>query len=181
MDPGQGLELGLAGDLANEALAEFTSLGMLSLSMPTNGGTFDNINISMTSPPMISADPADGKMRLFLGDMKMEFTLVGTPVADAYLNAKVDLSIATANNGYGVAVQLGTPDINVDIGTDIPNATHLEDADLSKAVQLSLGSQIASVSALLGGIPLPQVAGLVLTNVSVVADDGYVMVQATLK
>ena len=181
MTPGDGLQMGLADDLVNEALAEFTAIGMLKLSMPTNGGTFDNIDIDMTTPPMMSADPADGKMRLFLGDMKMTFTLAGQPVGEAMLNAKVDLAIATANNGFGVAVQLGTPDINVDVVTDVANATHLSDDDLSSAVKLSLGSQIASVSALLGAIPLPSVAGLQMTNVSVVADDGYMMVQATLK
>lgn len=179
--PGDGLVLGLADDLANEALAEFTALGMLKLSMPTQGGSFDNINIDVTQPPMISADPADGKMRLFLGDMKLTFTNQGTPVADAYLNAKVDLAIASVDNGNAVAVQLGTPDIQVDVANDIPNATHLEDEDLSSAVKLSLGSQIGSVSALLQGIPLPSVAGLQLSNVSVMADDGYVMVAATLK
>jgi hypothetical protein len=178
--PGQGLTLGLADDLANEALAEFTALGMLKLSMPTNGGAFDSISIDMTTPPMISADPADGEMRLFLGDMKLTFTNAGTPVADAYMNAKVDLKIASVDNGNAVAVQLGTPTLNVDVGNDIPNATHLEDADLSTAVQLSLGSQIASVSALLAGIPLPSVAGLHLSNVSVLSDSGYVMVNATL-
>jgi hypothetical protein len=178
--PGQGLTLGLADDLANEALAEFAALGMLKLSMPTPGGAFDNVNLDMTSPPMISADPTDGKMRLFLGDVKMTFTLQGTPVADAYLNAKVDLAIASVDNGNAVAVQLGTPTINVDVGNDIPNATHLEDADLSTAVQLSLGSQISTITPLLAGIPLPSVAGLQLSNVSVMADDGYVMVQATL-
>ena len=62
----------------------------------------------------------------------------------------------------------------------IDNATRLDDKDLANAVQLSLNAQIASVSALLGAIPLPQVAGITLTNVSVGADNGYVMVKATL-
>ena len=83
MTPGDGLTMGMADDLANEALAELTALDLLTISMPTPGGSFDNINLSMTTPPMISADPADGKMRLFLGDMKMEFTLIGHPVAVA--------------------------------------------------------------------------------------------------
>ncbi len=181
MTPGDGLTMGMADDLANEALAELTALDLLTISMPTPGGSFDNINLSMSTPPMISADPADGKMRLFLGDMKMEFTLVGQPVAVAYMNAKVDLAVATANNGYGVAIQLGTPDLNVDVDTTVPNATHLEDADLSQAVKLGLGAQLASVTALLGGIPLPQVEGLVMQDVSVGGDAGYVMINATLK
>ena len=47
------------------------------LTMPAQGGTFDGTEIAMTSPPMISADPADGKMRLVLPDMMATFTLPG--------------------------------------------------------------------------------------------------------
>jgi len=180
MTPGSGLEMGIADDFANEALAQATALGLLNINMPEQGGSFDSLNLSATVPPMISADANDGKMKLVLGDMKLTFMQGGTAVGEAFLNATVDLQIAPANNGYGVAIQLGTPNINVDIGDDIPNATRLEDADLTKAVQLSLGAQIASVSALLGGIPLPTVANITMTNVSMGADDGYVMVKATL-
>ena len=180
MDPGQGLELGIADDFANEALAQATALNLLDLSMPVNGGTFDSIQLSATIPPMISANSPDGKMKLILGDMKLEFLQGGNVVGQAYLNASVDHAIAPANNGYAVAIQLGTPNIAIDVDDSIPNATHLEDADLSKAVQLSLGSQIATVSALLGGIPLPSVANITLTNVSVDGNQGYVMVKASL-
>jgi 5-oxopent-3-ene-1,2,5-tricarboxylate decarboxylase/2-hydroxyhepta-2,4-diene-1,7-dioate isomerase len=44
-----------------------------------------------------------------------------------------------------------------------------------------VGGQIASVSKLLAGIPLPQVAGLQMRNLSVSADDGYVMVKGELE
>ena len=180
MQPGNGIQMGIADDFANEALAQATALNLLNLSMPVAGGTFDSIQLSATVAPMISANASDGTMKLVLGDMKLQFMQGGTAVGLAYLNATVDLAIAPANNGYGVAIQLGTPVINVDVSDDIANATHLEDADLAKAVQLSLGAQIASVSALLGGIPLPTIANITMTNVSMGADNGYVMVKATL-
>jgi hypothetical protein len=44
-----------------------------------------------------------------------------------------------------------------------------------------LSAQIASISKLLAGIPLPQVAGLQMRNLSVGADDGYVMVKGQLE
>ena len=181
LDPGDGLQLGLADDLANEALSELTATGLLNLSLPEQGGTFDSATLTATSPPMISADPADGKMRLVLPDMMMTFTSQGTPVAKAALNAKIDLAISPAQGGSSVAIDLGTPDISVDVLGDVQNQTQLSDDDLSKAVQLGLGGQISSISALLKGIPLPQVAGLTLTNTSVSASDGYVMVKTTVQ
>jgi hypothetical protein len=180
MNPGNGLQIGLADDLANSVLSQVVATGLLNLSIPAHGGSFDGTQIAMTSPPMISADPADGKMRLFLPDMMATFTHQGTPVAKAAINAKVDLKVSPSNNGAGVALELGQPTIHVDVLDEVENVTMLTSRDLGTAVELALGSQIASISALLGAIPLPAMAGLQLKNVSVGSDDGYVMLKGTL-
>lgn len=181
LDPGKGFQLGLSDDLANQMMAQAGALGLLNLGMPAAGGTFDKADMQMTLPPMISADPADGKMKVILGDMLATFTYQGAPVGKAAINASIDLKIEPANNGYGVAVQLGKPEIHVTVLDDIANATRLEDEDLEKAVEVCLTAQIASISKLLAGIPLPQVAGLQMRNLSVGADDGYVMVKGELE
>jgi hypothetical protein len=181
LDPGQGFQLGLADDLANQMMAQAGALNLFNLAMPAAGGTFDNAEIQMTLPPMISADPADGKMKVILGDMMSTFTYQGTPVGKAAVNAVIDLKIESANNGYGVAVQLGKPQIFVTVVDDIANVTRLEDEDLAKSVEVCLTAQIASISKLLAGIPLPQVAGLQMRNLSVGSDDGYVMVKGVLE
>jgi len=182
MDPGQGMQIGLADDLANEMLSQLVATGLLNLSMPANGGTFDATSIAMTSPPMISADPTDGQMRLILPDMMATFTMKGAPVAKAAINAKVDLEITPANaNDYAVAIKLGKPTIEVDVLDDISNQTEFSNKDLSTAVELSLDAQIASISALLGSIPLPAMAGLQMKDLSITADDGYVMMKGTLQ
>ena len=181
LDPGDGFQIGLADDLANQMMGQAGALGLLNLHMPAAGGTFDNANIEMTLPPMISADPADGKMKVILGDMLATFTYQGTPVGKAAINAVIELKIEPANNGYGVAVQLGQPEIHVTVLEDIANATSLQDEDLARSVEVCLQAQIASISKLLTGIPLPQVAGLQMRNLSVGADDGYVMVKGDLE
>jgi hypothetical protein len=183
MDPGQGLMIGLADDLANSMVSQLVATGMLNLSLPAQGGTFDKTEIAMTSPPMISADPADGTMKLVLPDMKATFTNGGTPAGRAWINAVVDLKITPALNGFGVNIQLGKPVIHANADeSEIPNQTLMSDEDLGKAVELCLDSQLASISALLGSIPLPAMpAGIVLKDMSVMSDDGYVMVKGTLQ
>lgn len=182
MDPGDGLMMGLADDLANSLLSQVVATGLLNINMPAQGGTFDGTLISMTSPPMISGDPADGMMHLVLPDMTSTFTLQGRPVGKAAINATLDLKISPANNGYGIAIELGKPEIHANVLDDIPNETLLADADLGKAVELALDSQIASITALLGSIPLPTLpAGLTMRNLSVSSDDGYVMMAGTLE
>jgi hypothetical protein len=183
MDPGQGLMIGLADDLANSMVSQLVATGMLNLAMPAQGGTFNKTEISMTSPPMISADPADGQMKLILPDMMATFTQDGTPVGRAAVNAKVSLKITPAIGGYGVAIELGKPEIHANtVEDEIPNHTMMTDEDLGKAVELCLDSQITSISALLGSIPLPAMpAGITLKDMSVTSDDGYVMVKGTLQ
>ncbi|MBL9013077.1 MAG: hypothetical protein JNL83_02810 [Myxococcales bacterium] len=181
MDPGNGMILGLADDLANEMLAELHATGLLNLHMPAEGGTFDNTNISMSLPPVISADPADGKLKLVLGDMIATYTNAGHPVAKAAINATVDLKIVPASNGYGVALQLGKPTAKVTILDDIANETRLLDKDLSLATEACLAAQIESISKLLVNIPLPAVAGLQMRNMSLGSDDGYVMLKGDIE
>ncbi|HWU85825.1 MAG TPA: hypothetical protein VN253_01015, partial [Kofleriaceae bacterium] len=177
LDPGTGFHIGLADDLANEMLSEAASLGLFNLSLAKPAGVFDTVNIGMTLPPMISADPADGSMKVVLGDMTATFTKSGTPVAKAAVNARIDLKINTAANGYGVALELGKPVLHVNTLDDIANETRFSDDDLARTVEAGLQGQIESISKLLVNIPLPQVAGLQMRNLSVGADDGYVMVK----
>jgi hypothetical protein len=181
MNPGTGMQLGIADDLANSMLSQFVAIGMLNLAIPETGGSFDGAAMAMTSPPMISADPADGKMRLVLPDMMATFTNGGTPVAKAAINATVDLQIQPANGGFGVGIVLGTPTINVDVLDDIANVTHYTNEDLETSVKIGLDAQIASITALLGGIPLPAMAGIQMKDMSVTGSDGYVMVKGALQ
>jgi hypothetical protein len=182
MDPGNGMMLGLADDLANSMLSQVSATGLLNLHMPQAGGTFDGSEIHPTSPPMISADPATGMMRLVLPDMISTFTLGGHPVGKAAINAVVELKIAPAGNGYGIAIELGKPVIHANVLDDIANHTMLTDRDLGKAVELALDSQLASIAALLGSVPLPTMpAGLVMKDLSVSSDDGYVIMKGTLQ
>ncbi len=181
LDPGDGFQIGLADDLANQMMGQAGAIGLLNLEVPASGGTFDNSSLAMSLPPMISADPADGRMKVILGDMFITFTSHGTPVGKAAISAKIDLKIESANNGYGVAIQLGTPEIFVTVLDDIENATLLQDEDLARSVEICLQAQISSISKLLTGIPLPSVAGLQMRNVSVGADNGYVMVNGAFE
>ncbi|MGE0395583.1 MAG: hypothetical protein AB7T06_02570 [Kofleriaceae bacterium] len=181
LDAGQGFAMGLADDLANEMMAEVKAIGLLNLHMPAEAGSFNETAMEMTLPPLLSADPADGKMKVIIGDMITTYMDHGTPVGRAAINASIDLQIVPASNGYGVAIQLGTPTAHVDVLDDIANATRLSNEDLANATEVSLNAQIAAISKLLVAIPMPSVAGLQMKNVSLGADDGYVMLKGEIE
>jgi hypothetical protein len=179
IDSSQGFTIGLADDLANQMIAQAHALGLLKLSMPASGATFDSTDIEMSLPPMISADPSDGKLRVVLGDMLVTFVDHGTPIGKAALNATIDLAIEPAANGYAVALKLGKPNISVNVIGD--NNTRMGDEDLEKATQFCLDAQIANISKLLVNIPIPSVAGLQMKNLSVGSDAGFVMVKGSFE
>lgn len=180
MNPGDGFQLGLADDLMNEMLSQFTAIGMLNLSQATSGGPFDTLQMAMTLPPTISADPSDGTMRVMIGDATATFMQGSTPIGQAAINAEIDMKVSPTNNGFGVAVDLGKPVIHVDIVEDkIPNMTRMEKSDLAHSVEVGMQAQIKSMSTLLGGIPLPAVAGLQMHDLSVGSETGYVMVKGS--
>jgi len=181
IDPGNGFSLGLADDLVNEMMAEMKETGLMNLAMPATGGTFDNTNIAMSLPPMVSADPADGKLKVILGDMIATYTDHGTPVAKAAINAAIELKVVPAANGYGVALELGKPTAKVTVMDDIANATRLTNEDLQLATEGCLQGQIATISKLLVNIPLPAVAGLQMRNMKLDSDDGYVMLKGDIE
>jgi hypothetical protein len=181
MDAGNGFQLGLSDDLANMMMTQAKEIGLLNLEMPAKGGTFDATAIEMTLPPMISADPASGKMRIVLGDMMATFKSHGAPVAKAAVNASIDLEVKPAGSGYAIAIELGKPQIKFNVLDDIGNESRMTDADLAAASEACLDAQIAHISALLVNIPLPSIAGLQMRNLSVGSDNGYVMVKGTFE
>lgn len=179
VNPANGFVFGLADDAANQLLAGFTAAGMLNLSQPVAGGSFDTAQIMATMPPMISADPKDGRMKVIAGDMMMTFTNQGMPVAKAALNLKIDLKVA--GTGSDIKVELGKPEVFVDILEDLPNITGFEAADLSRLTALVVDHQVKTIAELLGNVPIPAIGGLMVSNLTVSGDNGYVVIKGDMK
>ncbi|HEY4058316.1 MAG TPA: hypothetical protein VGM39_17005 [Kofleriaceae bacterium] len=178
---GDGLAIGLADDLGNMMLAEAKSINLLNMTLPATGGSFDSTAMEMTLPPVLSADPADGKMKVILGDVMVTYANHGTPVGRAALNASIDLKIEPTASGNGVAIKLGTPVAHVDVLDDIANTTRLDSESLSRATEVCLGAQVDAISQLLTNVPLPALAGVQMHNLSLQSDDGYLMLNADIE
>jgi hypothetical protein len=181
INAGQGFQIGLANNAANQLLAGVNAVGMINLSMAASGGTFDATAIKTTVAPMLATDPADGKMRIIVGDMMMDFKLGEKVQARAAVNVKVDLKVTSVGNGYGIALDLDKPQIFIDVLDDVANTTHYTPGDLSNIVTAAVQSQVDSMSKLLTQIPLPAIGGVQLRNLTIDSDSGYVMMGGTLQ
>jgi hypothetical protein len=168
LDAGGGLALGISDDLANDVLAQLAAKGLLNMQLP--GST---ARLTLTSPPMISPDPKDGKLRLVLPDMMI--MLGGTK--SLAVNVEIGLTVRSINDGTALAIDLGTPSIALDSLDDAPDTA----ASLAPAIQTTTNDQKGSILDMLQNIPLPKVAGFTLSNTQVTGGSGYVLVKTTLK
>jgi hypothetical protein len=177
MAVGTGVQVGLADDLVNEMLAEVHALKMLDIHMPLDLGVFDAADFKLAVPPMISANNADGSMRLVLGDMIASFTDHGKPVLNAAVNAQVDLEILRGSNAKEVAIEFGEIHLFVNVLDDSAMA---DGEDLAGAATVGIGVQLEALSQFLVTLPIPSVAGVTLDNIELRADSGYVLVSGNV-
>jgi len=179
MDPGHGVQLGLADDLVNELFAEVHALGLLDLSLQQDFGAFDAARLQLTMPPMLSANTSDGAMRLVIGDMIATFSRHGSTLVKAAVNAQVDLKIVPAADAQKVALQLGTLELQLNLLDGASDSTVNPD-DLQGAASDGIAIQLDSLSKLLITLPVPAVAGIQLENLSIGADSGYVVMSGQI-
>ena len=179
---GDGIGLGIADDLANDALAQLTASGLLNINLKQEGSTFTTAKLTATLPPTISADSTDGKLRVSIPDMMVTFLdSTGTPTARAAVNAQIPFAIKPADGGSSVAVDLGTPAIAIDAIDDLTGMTMPPESDFAQTITIGTNSQKGTMADLLKSIPLPKLGGITLSDVSVTGGAGYVLVKTTLE
>ena len=182
LSAGDGLGLGIADDLANDALAQLTAQGLLNLNLKQEGSDFTTAKVTATLPPTISADGDDGKLRVIIPDMMVTFLdPAGTPVSRAAVNAIIPLAIKPADGGSSVAIDLGTPSIAIDVLDDLTGITMPPESEFARTITLSTNAQKGSIAETLKSIPLPKLGGITLSDVSVNGANGYVVVKTNLK
>jgi hypothetical protein len=169
-----GIQLGLADDLVNELLAEVHALGLLDLQLAQDFSLFDQADIKLTLPPMISANSADGALRLVLGDMVASFKDQGKTLINAAINAQVDLEVLRGTKPEEIALQFGKVHLFVNV-LDPTAEDPLGNEDLSGAASAGINLQLDSLKKVLIKVPVPSVAGVTLDNLSLRADSGYVV------
>lgn len=176
-----GLALGVADDLANDALAQLTATGLLNLDLRQDGAEFSTARITATTPPAIAADGADGKLRVIVPDLMVTFLDHDQPVSRAAVNAEIPISISPAAGGSSIAIDLGTPAIAIDTLDDLTGLTMPPDSAFARTITLGAAGQQGSIAEVLKNIPLPKLGGITLSDASVGGDSGYVLARVKLQ
>ncbi len=173
----KGFALAISDDAANQLLASVTDAGLLSLTMPAPGGSFDSATITATLPPMVAADTETGKVHLIAGDLMMAFKYKDLEVAHVALSLTTEITAAPSAYG-GVALTVTRPKIYANV---LDNASGYNDDDQEEMIKLVIDSHVDLLSLLLGNIPLPAIAGVKMKDVGVEAGDGFIKVTGSLQ
>lgn len=172
LDPNaKGVQVALADDLVNQLLAETHQLGLLDLSLKQDFGFVDQADFKLSLPPMISADAADGSLKLTIGDMIATFKDKGSDVVSAAVNAQISLTVLPGAEKNQIALQFGEVDLSVNVLTD-PNS---DGSELMGIANTGISVQLKNVGEVMINVPVPTVAGLSLDNLSLHGDQGFVV------
>lgn len=174
---GEGFAIGLSDDAANQLLASVAASGVLSLTLPATGGTFDSATLSVSMPPMVSTDPAAGKIHILAGDMTMTFRQGQTEVSHVAVNLATAIS-AEASGFGGIKLTVDRPQVFADM---LDNTSGYGDDDQENMIKLVVDHQVEIMSILFGNIPLPAIAGVQMKDLKVGAGEGFIKVSGKLK
>lgn len=170
-----GIGLGISDDLINDALAQLTASGILDVTLPFDGGSFDTIQLSPGLAPMVNADGTDGRLNVLLPDMTAKFLEHGSVVTTAAVNAQIAVAVRPAGDGGSVVIDLGEASFAIDAAGDATSSS------FQAAIDLSAHDQTSSIQLTIGAIPLPKLGELTLSNVSLTADSGYLKALGTVR
>lgn len=176
-----GLALGIADDLANDALAQLTATGLLNLNLRQEGAEFTTAKITATLPPVIAADGTDGKLRVIVPDLMVTFLDHDQPVSRAAVNAEIPIAITPAAGGSSIAIDLGNPAIAIDVLDDLTGLAMPPESEFARTITLGAKDQQGAIKDLLSNIPLPKLGGITLSDASVGGGDGYVLARVKIQ
>ncbi|MEZ4365409.1 MAG: hypothetical protein R2939_03865 [Kofleriaceae bacterium] len=179
MSTASGFEMAMADDAANQLLSGFWAAGALAISMPVDGGAFDETAVNAMLPPMLSADPDSGALRLIVGDLGLRFNQGGATQAEVALNLVMDVTVEPGEKF--LELSLGEPEIHVDVVDGVANQTGFTDADLEAIIPLVVDHELHVLTPLIEAIPVPSIGGVSVVDLGIEGKNGYVTITGAMQ
>ncbi len=174
---GAGFELAVSDDTINQALSGFWSAGALSVRRAEPLGMYDGVVLEALLPPLVSA-AGDGSLRVAMGDLMVDFQAGGDTLTRVAFNLELTLRVEP-NPSYNGAARLtiGMDRLTANV---LSNSTGVADDQLETIFPGVARIMVDTLAPILGGIPLPSVYGISVTDLRVGGDQGYVTVAGDL-
>jgi hypothetical protein len=178
MNAGDGFEMAMADDAVNQLMTGFWAVGGMNMTMPMSVGGIDAVQLEAKLPPMIAASGTDGNLRIVVGDMIMTKLVDGVVYGKTAVNMEIEMAVDST--GRVMKLDVGEPEIHVDLMDDVPNLIGLTDDEEETILNASVHHMMETLGPLLQSIPLPTLGGVVLSDLDVKGVNGYVTITGTL-
>ncbi len=178
--------VGRADDTLNQLLSSLWSAGVFERELPVAGlgggglgggltTLFDNVELSLRLPPVLTAHPGRRGLELALGDAECHFTKKGKSVGRVSLSARVLVTVRVVDDRLTLVP--AEPQVFLDV-------MHGERPDLFTYENVQVlgdflsDNLVALVSDMAGDVPLPATSGLSVDDVVLgsAPEDGYIVV-----
>ncbi|MDB4963700.1 MAG: hypothetical protein JWP01_3699 [Myxococcales bacterium] len=181
MDMSRGFELAVADDAANQLLGSFWAAKGMDAGIDLKNGSYgevgklyDRVEISAKVPPFI--DASGDKLVMTVGDMLATFKNGAQIATQVAINGQVEVSVVADASG-ALRLDVGTPTLYVDVlDENVDGANQLSNAQFEAVSSFALSRIIAVGSGAVGAVPLPAFGGVVVQDVSVAEQSGYLVV-----
>jgi hypothetical protein len=190
MDLSHGFQLAVAANSANELFTSLWSAHGIDKTIDLTTGSygdigklFDSVEISAAVPPYVDASGQHGLV-LTIGDLMATFKsgeIIATEVA---INAQVALVVTNDPTTGALHLDVGMPTTYVDVldsADGVMGANQLSNAQFDAIASFALGRIVAVGSGSVGAIPLPTIAGVHVTNLTVAEQTGYLVVDGAVQ
>lgn len=161
LDSSRALSMGVADDVLNQMVSSLWATGQIDAGAAGNaaGLAFDTVELAPRLPPLLTALPNGGGLRLALGDVEAQLRRGGESVGRLSLSAEITLGVSAA--GGKITVTALGEHLYVDALRDSfdPHASVLEGATLDAAGQTVADNMVRQVGELLSNVPMPATTG----------------------
>jgi hypothetical protein len=187
MDMNQGFQLAVVDNAANQLFTSYWAAKGMDAGIDLKNGSYgevgklyDRVELSAKVPPFLDAH--HDALRLTVGDLIATFKNGSSIATQVALNAEVDLKVVNDGATGALRLDVGTPDIYVDIlDENIDGANQLSNAQFEAVTSFGLSRIVSFGTGAVGVIPLPSFGGVALKNVKIKQQTGYVVVGGSVQ
>jgi hypothetical protein len=184
----QGINVGIADDLANQLLASLWASGMLETAIQPLlienmqalfGDTADDIRVELALPPIVSTDPSSNAVRLSIGDLIVYVGDSAGPLVQFAISANIDLTVTSENDTLKLVTDAASVYGKlIEVSDSV--TLNVNDQTISAIADLAIKEISKQSDGLLDALPIPSFGAIMLGVPQVRAADGYLMLDADI-
>jgi len=173
-----GFQLAIADDTVNQLLSGFWAAGGLDLTITRDLGNYDAIRLEALLPPVVTTT-AEGGLHIAMPDLIAHLTNRGDEITTVALSVDLGLKVTpNAGNPNIAQLTIEPPVIQADVLFD---RSGIPGAGLEDLMPFLIQHELDTFAPLLAAVPLPAVAGLRFSDLTIGSVGSYLTISGSIR